>query len=175
VVQSEFILQHTPGITQTALDVAAQHHERFDGSGYPNNLKEDAISAHGQMCAIVDVYDAITSDRVYHKAMAPTQALRKLLEWSKFHFNPTLVHAFIRSVGVYPAGSLVRLESGRLAVVQEQNSGHGLQPIVKVIFHSRLGHYLPPEILDLTKLQDAIVGDESFEKWRIDPARWLPE
>ncbi|MDD3676622.1 HD-GYP domain-containing protein [Thauera propionica] len=174
VVQSKIILQGTPGISQIALDVAAQHHERFDGTGYPNKLKGDEISLYGQMGAIVDVYDAITSNRVYHKGMAPTEALRKLLEWSKFHFNPTLVQAFIRAVGIYPTGSLVRLESRRLAVVQAQNPENLMQPVVKVIFHTR-GYYLTPETVDLRHSQDRIVGHEDFEAWSIDPARWLPE
>lgn len=174
VVQSKIILQGTPGISQVALDVAAQHHERFDGTGYPNKLKGDEISLYGQMGAIVDVYDAITSNRVYHKGMAPTEALRKLLEWSKFHFNPTLVQAFIRAVGIYPTGSLVRLESRRLAVVQAQNPENLMQPVVKVIFHSR-GYYMTPEAVDLRRSQDRIVGHEDFEAWNIDPARWLPE
>ena len=126
------------------------------------------------MGAIVDVYDAITSHRVYHKGMAPTEALRKLLEWSKFHFNPTLVQAFIRAVGIYPTGSLVRLESRRLAVVQAQNPENLMQPVVKVIFHTR-GYYLTPETVDLRHSQDRIVGHEDFEAWDIDPARWLPE
>ena len=174
VVQSKIILQGTPGISQIALDVAAQHHERFDGTGYPNRLKGDEISLYGQMGAIVDVYDAITSHRVYHKGMAPTEALRKLLEWSKFHFNPTLVQAFIRAVGIYPTGSLVRLESRRLAVVQAQNPENLMQPVVKVIFHTH-GYYLTPETVDLRHSQDRIVGHEDFEAWDIDPARWLPE
>ena len=174
VVQSKIILQGTPGISQIALDVAAQHHERFDGTGYPNKLKGDEISLYGQMGAIVDVYDAITSNRVYHKGMAPTEALRKLLEWSKFHFNPMLVQAFIRAVGIYPTGSLVRLESRRLAVVQAQNPENLMQPVVKVIFHTR-GYYLTPETVDLRHSQDRIVGHEDFEAWDIDPARWLPE
>lgn len=173
VVQSKLILLSTPGISDIALDVAAQHHERYDGTGYPNKLAGERISLYGQMGAIVDVYDAITSNRVYHKGMPPTEALRKLLEWSKFHFKPELVQAFIRAIGIYPSGSLVRLESGRLAVVQGQNADKLMQPIVKVIFHTK-GHYLSPEIADLRLSQDRIVAHESFEAWGIDPARWLP-
>lgn len=174
VVQSKIILQDTPGISDIALDVAAQHHERFDGTGYPNKLKGEEISLYGQMGAIVNVYDAITSNRVYHKGMPPTEALRKLLEWSKFHFKPELVQAFIRAVGIYPTGSLVRLESRRLAIVQSQNADQMLQPVVKVIFHTR-GHYLTPETVNLRRSQDRIIGHEEFDTWKIDPARWLPE
>ena len=173
VVQSKIILQATPGISPVALEVAAQHHERFDGSGYPNRLKGEAISLYGRMAAIVDVYDAITSERVYHKGMAPTEALRKLLDWSANHFEPKLVQAFIRSVGIYPTGTLVRLESKRLAVVQAQHADKPMQPTVKVIFHTA-GHYLQPEDVDLRRSQDHIAGYEDFAAWNIDPARWLP-
>ncbi|ATE61504.1 HD-GYP domain-containing protein [Thauera sinica] len=173
VVQSKIILQATPGISDIALDVAAQHHERFDGTGYPNGLKGDEISLYGQMGAIVDVYDAITSNRVYHRGMVPTEALRKLLEWGKFHFNPKLVQAFIRSVGIYPTGSLVRLASGRLAVVQRQHGDDLMHPSVLVMYHTK-GYYLAPETIDLRHSQDRIAGHEDFATWDIDPARWLP-
>lgn len=174
VVQSKIILQATPGISQIALDVAAEHHERFDGTGYPNKLAGEQISLYGRMGAIVDVYDAITSNRVYHKGMPPTEALRKLLEWSKFHFEPRLVHAFIRAVGIYPTGSLVRLESKRLAVVQAQHADKPTLPTVKVVFHTA-GHYLPPQDVDLRHSQDRIADYEDFATWNIDPARWLPQ
>jgi putative nucleotidyltransferase with HDIG domain len=178
VVASREILEITPNISQTALHVAAQHHERFDGSGYPNHLKGEEISRIGQMAAIIDVYDAITSDRVYHKGLAPTEALRKLFEWSKFHFNPELVHAFARVVGIYPVGALVRLESERLAVVVEQRESNMLQPLVRVIFDARRNHYLKPEEVDLSRPlgkggADRIVGHEPPEKWQIDPMIFL--
>ena len=178
VVASREILEITPNISQTALHVAAQHHERYDGSGYPNRLKGDEISRIGQMAAIIDVYDAITSDRVYHKGMAPTEALRKLFEWSKFHFNPELVHAFAKVVGIYPVGALVRLESERLAVVVEQREANMLQPLVRVMFDARRNYYLKPEEVDLSKPMgkggaDRIVGHESPEKWQIDPMKFL--
>ena len=174
VVQSKIILETMSGISPVALSVAAQHHERFNGSGYPNKLKGDAISRYGQMSAIVDVYDAITSDRCYHEAIPPTEALRKILEWSEFQFNPKLVQAFICSLGIYPTGSLVRLESGRLAIVDEQYPDKLTEPKVKVIFHTR-GYYLKPELIDLRHSQDHIVGYEDFRHWKIDPVQWTPQ
>lgn len=178
VVASREILEITPNISQTALQVAAQHHERYDGSGYPHRLKGDEISPVGQVAAIIDVYDAITSDRVYHKGMPPTEALRKLFEWSKFHFKPELVHAFARVVGIYPVGALVRLESGRLAVVVEHRASDMLHPLVRLIFDGKRNHYLKPEDVDLSKPVgfgggDRIVGHEAPEKWRIDPMKFL--
>ncbi len=175
VVQSILILQNTPGISQIALDVAGQHHERFDGTGYPNKLKGEEISIYGRMGAIVDVYDAITSDRCYHKGMAPTAALGRLLEWSKYHFDPELVRAYVKSLGIYPTGSLVRLNSGRLGVVIEQHEEKMMQPKVRVIFHAENMRYLPPEVVDLAwpGYPDKIIGHEEFDAWNIDPKRWL--
>ncbi|WP_189532797.1 HD-GYP domain-containing protein [Paludibacterium paludis] len=178
VVESRRILTATSGISQTAIDVASQHHERHDGSGYPEGLEGDEISQLGQMAAIVDVYDALTSDRCYHEGMPPTDALRKIYEWSKFHFNPALVQSFMRCIGIYPVGALVRLESGRLAVVVEQNADKLAQPKVKVFFSLRGNGYIPPEILDLARPVgfgggDRIVRHESPEKWKIDPLRFL--
>ncbi len=177
VVQSIIVLQHTPGISQIALDVAGQHHERFDGTGYPNKLQGDGISLYGQMGSIVDVYDALTSVRVYKKGMPPTEALGKLLEWSKYHFDPELVRQYIKSVGIYPTGSLVHLESDRLGVVMVQNEEKMMQPIVKVFYSAKSRHYLTPEIVNLAKpsCQDRIIGHEAFDSWGIDPAKWLPQ
>lgn len=175
VVESRRILEATPNISETALRVAAEHHERYDGSGYAEGLKGESISRIGQMAAICDVYDAITSDRVYHKGMAPGEALRKIFEWSKFHFNPQLTQAFLRCIGIYPTGTLVHLESGRLAVVLAQHENNLLQPLVRIVFHSRANHYLKPEDMDLARpgCADRITGSEPPEKWGIDTMRFL--
>lgn len=175
VVHSRRMLEATPGIPVAAIEVAGLHHERHDGSGYPDGLAGDAIARIGQMAAICDVYDAITSDRVYHKGLQPTAALRKIFEWSRFHFNPELTQAFLRCIGIYPVGALVMLESGRLALVVDQHEGSLLQPLVRVIFHARAGHYLPPEDLDLARpgCCDRIVRHEAPADWNIDPARFL--
>ncbi|TDR72491.1 putative nucleotidyltransferase with HDIG domain [Paludibacterium purpuratum] len=178
VVESKAILSRAKGISQTSIDVAAQHHERHDGSGYPEGLKGHEISQLGQMAAIVDVYDALTSDRCYHKGMPPTDALRKIYEWSKFHFNPELVQSFMRTIGIYPVGTLVRLESGRLGVVVEQNEKNLISPKIKVFFSLKSNSYIPPEIVDLSRSMghggaDKIVRHESPEKLHIDPLKFM--
>jgi HD-GYP domain-containing protein (c-di-GMP phosphodiesterase class II) len=175
VVHSRRILEATPGIPPAAIDVAGLHHERHDGTGYPDGLAGDAISRIGQMAAICDVYDAITSNRVYHKGLQPTEALRKIFEWSRFHFNPELAQAFLRCIGIYPVGALVMLESRRLALVVDQHQGNLLQPLVRVIFHSGSNRYLPPEDLDLSRptCSDRIVRHETPADWGIDPARFV--
>jgi putative nucleotidyltransferase with HDIG domain len=178
VVESKAILEATPGISEISILIAYQHHERHDGSGYAQGLKGEEISVMGRMAAICDVYDAITSDRVYHKGMAPNEALRKIFEWSKFHFDPPLVQQFIRAIGIYPVGTLVMLESGRIGIVLEQAEGSLLQPLVNVVFDSKLGQYLTPREVDLSKPVgkgggDRITGHETPEKWGINLSRYL--
>ncbi|MFT7410003.1 MAG: putative nucleotidyltransferase with HDIG domain [Oleispira sp.] len=175
VVFSRDLLQKTPGIHPLTVDVAAQHHERIDGSGYPEGLMGCDICREGKMVAITDVYDAITSDRCYHKGLPPTVALKKLLEWSGTHLEEKLVHTFIRSMGIYPVGSLVMMESGRLAVVIEASEKYQTRPVVKVIYHSRLKQYIPVEIIDLSKpaSQDNIKCSVDADKWRIKTSDFL--
>jgi putative nucleotidyltransferase with HDIG domain len=178
VVESKAILEQTPGITEISIQVAHEHHERHDGSGYAQGLKGEAISQMGRMAAICDVYDAITSDRVYHKGMAPHEALRKIFEWSKFHFDPVLVQQFMRTIGIYPVGTMVMLESGRIGIVTEQAEGSLLQPLVKVFYDSKRMQYIEPHEIDLAKPvgkggADKIVGHETGEKWGIKPAEFM--
>lgn len=172
------LIRRTPGIPALALEPLELHHERYDGSGYPKGLKGEEISLVGRMTAIVDVYDAITSDSVYRKAISPAAAVQKLFEWSKFHFDPVLTQVFVKSMGIYPVGTLVKLESGRLGVVIEQDEKSLLTPRIKVIFDSRRNYYISPEVVDLAKPLgagggDRIVGYELPEKWGIDLPRFL--
>lgn len=166
------LLTNTKNVSEIAFNAASQHHERYDGTGYPLGLKGDEISLHGQMLAIVDVYDAITSIRVYHKGMPPTEALRKMFEWSGSHFNPRLVQAFIKGIGVYPAGSLVRMESGKLGIVRELVPDKLLQPIVQLIYDCKKMCHIDPYTVNLSAVDDKIKSHESFEKWGINQALW---
>lgn len=168
------MLRETPGIGAVPLMITLHHHERIDGSGYPHRLAAQNIPYTAQMAAIVDVYDAISSDRCYHKGMPPPEAVRKIFEWSKFHFNPQLVQAFVRCIGIYPVGALVMLESERLAVVTQQNEANLLQPIVRVFYDARAMRPLFPEHVDLAKPLghgggDRIVGHEDPVDWGVNP------
>jgi len=167
------ILVEAGGVGPIPLDITLHHHERIDGSGYPEKLPGDQITLLAKMSAIVDVYDAITSDRCYHRGMAPTDALRKMFEWSKFHFDEKLVHQFMRTIGIYPVGTLVRLESGRLGVVIEQTEGNLLAPRVRAFFSTRSNVYIPPEVLDLARGADRIVNHELDAQWGVDARRFL--
>lgn len=178
VVASMEVLSATPGIHRDSILVAHQHHERHDGTGYPLGLKGDAISRIGQMAAVCDVYDAITSTRCYHQGMPPHEALRKIYEWSKFHFKPEVAQQFIRIIGIYPVGTLVMLESGRLGVVRDQHEGGNLlQPVVRVVYDTRRLAYVEPVDVDLSLPLgqgggDRIVGYESPAKWGINMRRF---
>ncbi|SDV99961.1 HD-GYP domain, c-di-GMP phosphodiesterase class II (or its inactivated variant) [Marinobacter mobilis] len=172
---SRDILMATDGIGELTVMTAAQHHERMDGSGYPFGLAGEEISVYGRMVAIADVYDAITADRVYHKGLTPTQGLKKLLEWSGDHLDASLVHRFIRCLGIYPVGSLVLLESGRLGVVIETNDSDQRLPVVRVMYHTRFNAAIPLEIIDLARPgnQDRIVQAVDPETYRIDIRKFL--
>lgn len=161
------MLQESRGVCETALDVCLHHHEKVDGSGYPHRLAGEAISLVAKMGAVCDVYDAITSDRPYKAGWAPTESLRKMTEWANGHFDPTVFRAFVKAVGIYPLGSLVRLQSGRLGVVVSQTGKSLLTPQVKVFFSTRLNAHIKPETVDLDRpgCPDRIIDHE-------DPARW---
>lgn len=169
------LLETIPNLSPVSVSIVAEHHERHDGSGYPLKLKSDEISLYGQMAAIVDVYDALTSNRVYHNGNEPTEVLKKMLEWSEHHFSPSLVHHFIRTIGIYPVGTLVRLESGYLAVVIEQHHDDLLRPKVRLIFNSKTLSYIQPWDYDLSKPDghDRISGFELPSRWRINPANYI--
>jgi len=168
------LLKQIPGMPETAVVIAGQHHERYDGTGYPDKIKRDEISQLGQMASIVDVYDALTSDRIYHKGMEPTAALKKLFEWSKFHFNAELVQHFICLIGIYPVGSLVRLESGLLGIVVNPGNENLLRPTVRTVFDIRRERSVTPHDIDLSiQLGDSIVQHESPHNWGIDPFKYL--
>jgi putative nucleotidyltransferase with HDIG domain len=175
VVHSYDILSQTPGITATMLEVAANHHERLDGTGYPSHLKGDQLSLHTRMSGIVDVYDAVTADRVYKQGMQPTQAFRILLKGADHHFDRGLVTKFIKCMGVYPVGTLVQLSNQRLAIVMQRNEQQPLKPVVKVIYHATQRHYLDVQWLDLAKsgVQESIESTVDPKEFGISLAHFV--
>lgn len=148
------------------LDVCLHHHEKIDGTGYPHRLAGEQISLYARMGAVCDVYDAVTSNRPYKNGWDPGESIRKMAEW-KGHFDPLVFQAFVKAVGIYPVGSLVRLESGRIGVVMEQKTGSLLTPMVKVFFSAKSKMPIAREVIDLSQLagRDKIVGRETAEKW----------
>ena len=106
----------------------------MDGTGYPERISGDLLTLFARMGAVCDVYDALTSNRCYKNGWEPAETIRKMAEWRNGHFDERIFQAFVKTIGIYPSGTLVRLKSGRLAIVIEQTEKSLLTPIVKVIF-----------------------------------------
>ncbi len=156
-------------ICDVALDVCLHHHEKVNGSGYPDQLADEQISLYSKMGAVCDVYDAITSDRPYKNGWEPADSIKKMAKWSDGHFDKRVFQAFVRCIGIYPTGSLVKLESQKLAVVTEQSEKSLLAPKVKIFFSIKSNCRIVPELLDLAQpgCRDKILSFEEPAKWNI--------
>lgn len=153
-------------VGEEVLDIALHHHEKFDGSGYPHGLAGEDISLLARMGAVCDVYDAITSNRPYKAAWDPGESVQRMAGW-KGHFDTAVLKAFIKSVGIYPIGALVKLESERLGVVVGRGEASLLKPRLKVFYSVRRRMQIPVHEIDLESpgCQDRIVGVESPDNW----------
>jgi putative nucleotidyltransferase with HDIG domain len=151
---------------ERVLDVCRHHHERIDGKGYPDKLAADNITLIARMSAVCDVYDAVTSDRPYKSGWDPAEAISRMASWEG-HFDPTVLQTFVKTIGIYPVGSLVRMSSGKLGVVVEQNPRKLTAPKVKLFFSTKSGMPLLPKLIDLAEshVTDKIVAREAPENW----------
>jgi putative nucleotidyltransferase with HDIG domain len=174
-VEGYKLLLEGHAVSEIVRDICLHHHERIDGNGYPERLAANQISLYAKMAAVCDVYDAITSDRPYKKGWNPAESLRKMAEWSGGHFDTAIFHAFVKSVGIYPVGTLVRLESGFLGVVIDQNEQSLLTPMVKVFFSIKSKKRLPSRVLDLSRsdVYERIVCYEDPKTWGFTDLREL--
>lgn len=161
------MLSRSKEMSAEVLDVCLHHHEKMNGTGYPFGFKGTEISLLARMGAVCDVYDAITSNRPYKRGWCPSESIKKMSEWSGPHFDERVFQAFVKSVGIYPVGSLVLLKSGRLGVVIEQKEESLLTPMVRVFFSTKSMAYIAPDLLDLSKpgVNDKIVSRETAIKW----------
>lgn len=166
------------GVSEVVLDVCLHHHEKMNGTGYPLGLAGDVISVAARMGAICDVYDAITSDRPYKSGWCPAASLSKMMEWCNGHFDPDILGAFIKCMGIYPVGTVVKMRSGRLAVIADQGLGKSLlAPTVCVFFCTNSKTLLAPELVNLAEpaVKDKILGREDAAKWGVGDTRryWI--
>jgi len=164
----EMLKESADVIDDISLDVCLHHHERVDGQGYPDKLSSEKLSLVARMAAVCDVYDAITSDRCYKKGWEPAESLKKMAEWKDGHFDEEVFNAFVKTIGIYPTGTLVKLKSGRLGVVTEQSDQTLLKPKIKVFFSCGSNAPIPPKIIDLSKSQEVIESIEQPETWEFD-------
>jgi HD-GYP domain-containing protein (c-di-GMP phosphodiesterase class II) len=161
------LLERNRGVDEIVLDVVLHHHEKNEGSGYPEGFKRGEISLYAKMGAVCDVYDAITSNRPYKAGWDPAESLHKMAEWVNGHFDMSVFQAFVKSLGIYPVGSLVRLSSGRIGVVVAQSPKSLLAPRIKVFFSTRGTARIMPELLDLSMpgCREKIAGHENPADW----------
>lgn len=154
------------GIPDSIVETIGQHHERLDGYGYPDGLRGDEITQFGCMIAIVDTYDAITADRCYKVGMSSKKALQILMQDAPNKYDEGLVKQFVQCTGIFPVGSLVKLNNEKIAMVLKPHPVHATKPLVKVFFSIRGNHYLEPKELNLAsasngvKIVDAVIASD---------------
>jgi cyclic di-GMP phosphodiesterase len=161
------LLSTNPGIHPQIVTLVQQHHERLDGSGYPNGLQGSEIDPLSQVLGLIDIYDSMTAETLYSYSTAPTHVLKQLLESENELFDSLLIKQFIKCIGIYPVGSLVKLSNGCIAIVNEIFNHDSLHPKVKVIYNARQEHFIQPIDLNLSEL---LYSEESISiKGSVDP------
>ncbi|MBH0087813.1 HD-GYP domain-containing protein [Pseudoalteromonas sp. NSLLW218] len=170
---SKEILEES-GLTGIAVDIAGMHHERLDGKGYPFGKKGDEISQYVRMASIVDVYDALTAERVYKAGMEPIKAFKILKDGCPDSFDPVLLNKFIQCIGIHPVGTLVRLSSQKVGLVTESNPSTPLKPIVKTFYSAKHSRYTEIKDIDLSnkKTLDTLESAVKPKEYNIDLERF---
>lgn len=143
------MLSKDNSISAEVLNIVKSHHERLNGKGYPDNLTEENISYFTKIVSITDVYDAVTSDRVYHDGMTPHEALKNMYEWMPNNFDRELIQLFIKTIGIYPVGSVVELKTGHIGLVVKLNQDNRLKPVVMLIMNRDKEYYPRRKLVNL--------------------------
>ncbi|GMQ90433.1 MAG: hypothetical protein BMS9Abin10_0810 [Gammaproteobacteria bacterium] len=175
------ILKKSPGFPLEAIQMVEQHHERHDGSGYPAMLTGDKIGMSGSIGAIVDVYDAITSQRIYRESVSAEDALKRMYEWRHKDFNAELVEEFIKCMGIFPIGSLVELNTGGIGVVVTINRVRRLKPKVALVLQANKEPYNKKLIADLAEHRDRLGQELRIRRvlpagaFGINPVKYLAQ
>ncbi|WP_448548410.1 HD-GYP domain-containing protein [Thalassotalea fusca] len=164
------LLEESAHLSHIAISMVKEHHERLDGNGYPLQLTDKQISKYGRVIAIVDSYDAMTADRVYKSGMHPINAFKNLKQCVDSSYDKALVESFIQCLGLYPVGTLVKLDSGKLGLISRLNSAKPLKPFVKVFYNTRMSQAIPIEEIDLSssKARDQIECSIRPEEFNIN-------
>lgn len=174
------ILEATHGIPSVAIDVARYHHERYAGGGYAIGAKGEQIGLFGTIGAIVDCYDAITSDRSYHTGMSAHDALKKMYSWRGKDFQPVMIEQFIQCMGIYPIGSVVELNNGCIGVVISVNRERRLLPKVALVLNADKTLFSPAKVIDLKEFSEKRNKDMEIRKvlppgeQGVNPTKYIP-
>ncbi|MCG6889216.1 MAG: HD-GYP domain-containing protein [Gammaproteobacteria bacterium] len=166
------ILTSVDGIKADVMAMVATHHERHDGSGYPQGLKGNEIPLFGKMAGIIDCYDAITSARPYGEAMSPHDTVKMLYDWSDVLFQKELIEQFIQMVGVYPIGTLVELSDGRVGVVIALNKTRRLRPQVMMLLNERKEFYSKFATINMYEVLHSEDGESLDIKKTLEPGKY---
>lgn len=166
------IVQSIPGIDDRVVEMIATHHERHNGSGYPNGLKGNKISLFGKIAGLTDCYDALTSDRAFQSATSPHDAVRKLYDWSNIDFQAELVEQFIQLVGVYPVGTLIELSDARVGIVIAHHRELRLRPKIMLILDKNKKPYSKFDVIDMHSIEIGEDGNPLNIAKSIDPGTY---
>ncbi|KGY12952.1 HD family phosphohydrolase [Vibrio tubiashii] len=167
-VYAEAMVSNVVGISQVSLDVCLMHHEKLDGSGYPIGLKGDDISLHGRMSSIVDIYDALTSDRCYKQGMSSAEAFKILISLTPHQLDKQLVYKFINCVGIFPVGSIVELSDGRVGIVWSSNQIEPLKPEVKCFYSRKYKRFVDVSFINLKTSNLTITKGIALNQLEVD-------
>ena len=157
------LLEQAGGYDSRTIDIVRHHHERLDGTGYPDRLVGHEIPEYVQVVSVADVYESMTAEKSYSPAMAPSLALTRLHQRAGNHFPRHLVEAFIRALGIYPLSSLLRLRNGALGIVVSSRQENRLQPIILLVVDEKGQKVWPRRMVNL-----AMFEGERFAGWGID-------
>ena len=171
------VLSKSKRLNQISLDLVATHHERLDGSGYPNQLSNEQLNQYSRMIAIVDSYDAITAQRSYQEAKTPINAYKELQKQAGTKLDTSLVAEFIKCMGLHPVGTLVQMKSNKLGIVIKSNKQNPLSPVVNIFYSVNNKSHIEPRIIDLAsaKVTDEIERSVKPEDFKIDMLRFFKQ
>jgi len=169
-VLSRPLLDAMPNLSPISRDISSMHHEKLDGTGYPDGLSGEQISLVGRIGSIVDIYDALTAVRVYKDGMCPSKAFKIMNTLIGFHLDGDLLKKFMLNIGLYPVGSLVQLNDGSAGLVWESNFENFKRPIVKTFYSTKYRGYRDVKFIDLAATKLTITKGLSLDEFPIDIA-----
>lgn len=167
-VYSYKIMTQSLGIAESAGRIALQHHERWDGKGYPSRLKGEQISLSSRILTMVDVFEAMVQDRPYRHSMIGYTAMKQILSESGRNFDPEVLKVFIKSMGIYPIGSIVILNNGCIGKVVKIHSSVPLRPSVRVLIDQE-GRRLDSDTVEERPVIDLLTDKDLFIARAVNP------